>query len=295
MYRINRFLIRSYKLKMNFYRVPRSEFDDNYMIRLVNRHFLFPKTTYIKSATRLRKSSPQKVKLKPLKRKGKKKKAPELLILPKKIRKRKKKTYRGTLHSRQKVSKRGLKHWFRRSKNLSKSYEIKGNFYQSAKFYSTLSSETLYHGVTHYNRKRYKRLRVQKNLLRYVHKTLTLRQNTAFNNLFSYENPKTKFKLPTTRLLNDLSVLKNAKLLPFFTINYLFFKTPSMLTSLSIANRYTTLVRPIEREVRLNYLAPNPTTFHFSNLTPYISTRQIITRKLLKLFKFHKFTPGVTM
>lgn len=109
MYRINRFLIRNYKLKMNFYRVPRSEFDDNYMIRLVNRHFLFPKTTYINPVTRSRKLLPQKVKLKSRKKKGKKKKMNKLSILPKRIRRRKKKVFYNNLQSRRKVSKRGLR------------------------------------------------------------------------------------------------------------------------------------------------------------------------------------------
>merc|ERR1712146_762040 len=46
-----------YKIKMNFYRVPSAEFEDNYMIRLVKNHFLFPKTTYLLRKTSTNNSS----------------------------------------------------------------------------------------------------------------------------------------------------------------------------------------------------------------------------------------------
>jgi hypothetical protein len=137
---------------MNFYRIPRAEFDDNYMIRLVKHHFLFPKTTYrnrnqVGTLPFIQKRGAARVNL---------------------------------ANQTNKIPLAGL---VKRANMSHTAYEVRGKFFRSAKFYSTLTSELLYHGITHYNRRRYKRLRLQKNLLTYLRKKLTVDELTSNNKL----------------------------------------------------------------------------------------------------------------
>lgn len=180
------------------------------------------------------------------------------------------------------------------SKSLIK-YPIRSNFLRSASFYSNLTLDTLYHGITCYNRRRYKRRKNQKKLLSLLNKKIKLEFENRSTAFLASPRYSKKSGGGSTRLLNDLQILRNLNYIPFFTVNYLFIKTQLSGHSASIVNRYQRFLRPLEQELRTTYLTPYTSMFNFSNLTPYNKTRQIISRKLLKLFKFHKFTPGVTM
>lgn len=308
MYRVNKFLIRDYKLKMNFYRVSASEFEDNYMIRLVKKHFLFPKTTYVvtprtdyKINPYLPKVTPQTKRLSKTQPKTILQKKPTQTLKSSKNNQRRRISFRkrnDTLVKRTcniKLANRTLVRRLRLLNQPVSSYLSHTNFLRCATFYSNLTLETLYHGVLSYNRRRYKRRKGKTQLIKTLKKKLLFdnKKNTTNSLIVKFDRINSN---PTpTRLLSDLQVLKNAKNTPHFLINYLFYKNQIHSKLTSKVNRYGFFLRPLEQELRVLYFAPNVSMFNFSNITPYIKTRQIITRKLLKLFKFHKFTPGVTM
>jgi hypothetical protein len=94
---------------------------------------------------------------------------------------------------------------------------------------------------------------------------------------------------------SDISTFQNLTSLPLFVFLYFFYLPKKEGNTFGLVNQHNQLFKTFSNNLSLHFFSDPLNGFTTSNLHPLVSFKKYISRKLLKLFKFHRFSKNVTM